>query len=93
MEVEIKEEDTNKIKHFGELISKCLKEEHYIDINKLDELYLLVRTTITDKNNEIMEWYDDKYLNNMRNFKNNLDAFSKKMNESKNNICVITFNE
>ena len=77
MEANIKEEDAIKLKKFGELISKSIKEEYHLDINQLDEIYMSIRDTILKKNEEICEWYDEAYMTDIMNLKNKRIIFQK----------------
>jgi hypothetical protein len=78
--MDIKEEDEKKIKKFGELITKSMRNEHHLDIEKLDEVYQSIKESILAKNEEINEWYDDDYKDDIINLKKNMSTFSKSLN-------------
>lgn len=80
------------INELHELISELIKDNiDIVDIDKYENLYLKIRRKIEENNKSVVDWYDEKYWNNLKNLKNKLIEFDEKTNQE--NIFKVDYGD
>ncbi len=60
-----------------ELVSDSIKRGNVVSIEKFNKLYLELKEILENNNNNVKEWYDEQYHENVFDLNININKFAK----------------